>query len=270
MEIFRGRFRRIAKEFAELPGMRVLAEPIYRREFAQRRHVNSYCGVYRTREEAQADVPPSAPGTYDIEAAGRMYDYEFGRLRNFDYPALFWFSRLLEMGQRRFFDLGGHVGLSYYTFQQYVPFPADLRWQVHDVPAVMRHGRALAAERDERHLLEFVDLDAGAGADVLMAKGSLQYLDYPLTDLLQRQRPAHVLVNLTPMHPNRSFFTLQNIGVAICPYWILALPGFLADLRALGYGLVARWDHPERTVRVPFHPECYVDRYYGFYFRRGH
>lgn len=264
----RGRFRRIAKEVAELPGMRVLAEPIYRREFARRRHMNSYCGVYPTRAEAEAAVPPSAPATYDIEEAGSMYDYELATLRNFDYPALFWFSRLLEMGQRRFFDLGGHVGLSYYAFQHYLTFPAGMRWQVHDVPAVMRRGRALAAARDERHMLEFVDLDAGAGADVLMAKGSLQYLDYTLPDLLQWQRPAHVLVNLTPMHPNRSFFTLQNIGIAICPYRITALPAFLADVRSLRYRLVERWEHPERTVRVPFHPECYVDRYYGFCFRR--
>lgn len=268
MGTLRERFRRIADEVAELPGMRVLAEPIYRREFARRRRINSYYGVYPTRADAEAHVPRSSPGTYDIEDAGSMYDYRLATLQNFDYPALFWFARLLEMGQRRIFDLGGHVGLSYYAFQQYVTFPEGLRWQVHDVPSVMRHGRALAAERDDKHMLDFVDLDAGAGSDVLMAKGSLQYLDYTLSDLLQRQRPAHVLINLTPMHPNRSFFTLQNIGVAICPYRITALPAFLAEVRSQGYRLVERWDHPERTVHVPFHPECFVDRYYGFYFRR--
>ncbi|GAA0717971.1 hypothetical protein GCM10009105_25440 [Dokdonella soli] len=199
-----------------------------------------------------------------------MYDHRLTMLESFDYPALFWFSKFLDGGQRRIFDLGGHVGLSYYAFQQYLDYPGDMRWQVHDVPAVMQSGRALAAERDEKGMLEFVDLAAADGSDVLMAKGSLQYLDYTLSDLLLRldKRPAHVLVNLTPMHSSRAFFTLQHIVIAICPYRIGALPEFLASVRSLGYHLIDCWDHPERTVRVPFHPECYVDRYYGFYFRR--
>ncbi|SFM99823.1 methyltransferase, TIGR04325 family [Dokdonella immobilis] len=268
MGVQRSRIRRIINEISELPGLNLLARPLYRRRFRAHRRGNAYYGVYASFEAARADIPPGLPPDYNTAAAAELYEQRLSRLEASDYPALYWLQRMLGEGCRRIVDLGGHVGLSYYAFQPYLDYPRDLLWQVHDVPAVMEKGRALCAERGEQRRLAFVDLDAVDGCDVLMAKGALQYLDYSLVELLKAQRvlPRRLLVNLTPMHPDRSFFTLQNIGVAVCPYRIGAVPEFLHGIRALGYRLIERWEHLDRSVQIPFCPEYSIDRYHGMCF----
>jgi putative methyltransferase (TIGR04325 family) len=184
---------------------------------------------------------------------------------------VYWLGRLLAEGQRRVFDLGGHIGVSYYGFGNYLEFPDDLQWQVHDTPATMAAGREWARDHDPARRLGFADSpDAADGQDVLVASGVLQYLDYTLPELLGRLAapPPHVLLNQTPMHPGKGYFTLQHIGIAICPYRVMAAPGFLADMQALGYRVVEHWEAYERHIRVPFEPQCSIDCYRGFYFRR--
>lgn len=85
----------------------------------------------------------------------------------------------------------------------------------------MAAGREWALQHDPERRLSFADSrDAADGTQLLLSTGALQYLDYSLPEFLQRlQRPPpHVLVNLTPMHPSRGYFTLQNLGIAIWPY----------------------------------------------------
>lgn len=262
------RIRRIVKEIRELPGISVLARPWVRGRFRAHRRGNAYFGVYASYADARADIPASLPADYDTDAAAGLYEDRLTTIETSDYPALFWLRQLIDAGERRIVDLGGHVGLSYYAFNRFIAYPADLRWQVHDVPAVMRRGAALATERDSARQLEFVDLAAVDGCDVLMAKGALQYLEYSLSDLLKRQQvlPRHLLVNLTPLHPTRASFTLQNIGVAVCPYRIGSLAEFVPEIEALGYRLIAHWEHSERRVEIPFHPEHSVQCYHGFCF----
>lgn len=267
----RDTLRRIAIETGQLPGVRLLARPIYRRLFQRPYQPDAhYYGIYDSYAEALADAPPTLPTSYDVEASGRMYRSHLGQIRVSDYPAVHWLSRLLP-GQRRLFDLGGHIGLSYYGFRRYLDYPADMRWLVHDVPAVVTAGRDWAAKHDPEGRLEFTGArDDANGAGVLFSSGALQYLDYTLPELLQRldDPPPHVLINMVPMHPTRSYFTLQNIGFAICPYRIAALPEFTAGMEALGYAIVDRWESFERHLHVPFAPGCNIDRYYGFYFYR--
>src|SRR3546814_9186296 len=83
--------------------------------------------------------------------------------------------------------------------------------------SVMAAGRRWAQGHDAERQLSFTDsVEHADGQDILLSTGALQYLDYTLPELLQRLRrkPRHVLVNLTPMHPDRSFFTLQNLSIA--------------------------------------------------------
>ncbi|MDX2300758.1 MAG: TIGR04325 family methyltransferase [Xanthomonadaceae bacterium] len=264
--------RRIANEVAQLPGINRLAQPLYRRLFARQFFgANSYCGAWPTFAEAKSNAPEILPSSYDFAAAGSMYRTELERITVSDYPVLFWLARLLAAGQHRLFDLGGHIGVKYYAFRRYLPYPDALRWTVHDVPAVLAAGRQFAAEHDPERRLAFADsADQASECDVLLTTGALQYLDYTLAELLARSptRPRHVLVNLTPMHPSRSYFTLQHIGVAICPYRVSAVPEFTAAMKALGYAVIDAWASRERNVRVPFRPECDIDSYHGFYFRR--
>ncbi|MDV3166672.1 MAG: hypothetical protein Q8807_03395, partial ['Waltheria sp.' little leaf phytoplasma] len=58
------------------------------------------------------------------------------------------------------------------------------------------------------------------GYDLLLAAGSLQYLDYTLAEALGRlhRKPRYLLLNSVPVHPSRSYFTVQNMGVTCCPY----------------------------------------------------
>lgn len=263
--------RRIANETAELPGVRLLAKPVYRRMFRRHRHGNAYYGVFDTYAQAQEHAPPTLPNSYDNDASGRMYRDQLNRIRVSDYPLVHWLSRLFAAGERRIFDLGGHIGVSYYGFSHYLDYPQDLRWQVHDMPRVLDAGREWAATHDPQRRLSFTDRREDAdGCDILLSSGALQYLDYELPDLLRRLKrpPAHVLINLTPMHPSRGYFTLQNLGIAICPYRVSAVPQFVTDMAALGYHVADRWESFERELRVPFEPEYSIDRYYGFYFHR--
>lgn len=269
----RSKLKRMAIEAAQLPGLRWLARPVYRRMFQQPYHSHAcYYGVYDSYSAAMADAPATLPATYDLEASGRMYRSHLDQIKVSDYPAVHWISRLLATGNRHVFDLGGHIGLSYYGFGRYLEYPDDLRWVVHDVPAVASAGRDWAAEHDDAGRLAFTDSRYDAdGADILFSSGVLQYLDYTLPQLLQQLEnpPAHVLVNIVPMHPSRSFFTLQNIGFAICPYRITAIPEFVAGMQALGYSIVDQWQSYERKLEVPFTAACNIDCYQGFFFLRN-
>ncbi|CAM2176412.1 Methyltransferase, TIGR04325 family [Paraburkholderia sacchari] len=267
---------RIAREISELPGIRLLSAPLYRRYFREPyRSGNLYFGVYDTYQEAldEAQRISSAklPPTYDVEEVTTRYLDQLQSLRTCDYPALFWINQILSAGGRRIFDIGGHLGLAYYGYQHYISFPSDLVWCVHDLPHVVAAGRRLASERDKLGALTFCETPHGAdGFDVLISTGALQYLGYRLPALISElsHPPRHVLFNLIPLHPQKTFFTLQNLGVAVCPYRVESIGRLVADMQALGYRVRDHWDLNERRMRIPFKTEYEVDSYYGYYFER--
>jgi putative methyltransferase (TIGR04325 family) len=260
---------------SELPVIRLLSAPLYRRYFRKPyRAGNLYFGVYRTYQEALDEAHRIAsaglPSTYDIEAVTTKYLDQLHSLRTCDYPALFWISRILSEGGRRVFDLGGHLGLAYYGYQRCMPFPADLVWCVHDLPHVVAAGRRLASERDKLGALQFCESPHGAdGFDILTTTGALQYLAYSLQSLIRElsHPPRHVLFNLTPLHPEKAFFTLQNMGFAVCPYRVESIRRLVADLEAIGYRVRDHWEL-ERSMRIPFKGEYEVNSYHGYYFER--
>ncbi|MDQ3287456.1 MAG: methyltransferase, TIGR04325 family [Pseudomonadota bacterium] len=268
---------RIAHEAAQLPLLAPITRPLYRGQFNQLYHEgNRYYGRFDCYQAALAAVPPQAP-SYDTKAAGRMYRGLLDDLRLCDYPALHWLSKLFSerpVGEKTaVFDLGGHVGIVYYAFRRYLDYPAQLRWTVHDVSNVIEAGRNWAAEHDAHGQLDFAAAAGAAdGQDVLFTSGALQYLDYTLPELLGslRQPPSHVLVNLLPMHPTRGYFTLQNMGFAICPYRVMAAQDFIDAMAELGYSVIDRWDILDRNIHVPFEPQCTIGRYTGMYLRRTH
>lgn len=266
------KLRRIAMESAELPGLRTLAKPLYRRMFSRPyRDGNAYFGVFDSRAQALA-AAPALPTTYDQPSSGGMYLDRHHTIRVSDYPVVHWLSRLLAEGRHRIFDLGGHIGVSYYGFRRYLTYPQTLQWCVHDVPAVVDAGRVWAEQYDPERLLRFADVpDAANGHDVLISSGALQYLDYTLPELLSRLEspPPHVLVNLTPIHPEHGYVTLQNIGKAVLPYRVMAKSELVDAMAELGYVVADQWQSQERHLKVPFEPNYNLDHYSGFYFRRA-
>jgi putative methyltransferase (TIGR04325 family) len=242
----------------------------YDRVFETNRDDNLFRGVFATFEAAERSAPRNLPLGYDHPGPAAMYVERTRKTYPTDYPVLFWLEKLVREGKTRIFDLGGHTGVSYYAYRRYLDYPKALRWQVQDVPAVVERGRALAQELDREGYLSFTDRFGDAeGQDILAAQGSLQYLPETLAERLGKLKspPPHLILNLTPLHERHSYFTLQSIGTAFCPYRITARAEFLKAYETLGYELVDTWENAEKRCHIPFHPEHSLDHYLGFYLR---
>lgn len=254
---------------ATLP-LRPLLERRLRRQFVENHNQNLFLGVYPSFAAAEQAAPKTKPLGYDNPDSALMYRDRLRRLYPTDYPVLFWLQRLLSEGVRDLFELGGHIGVSYYAYQSVLTYPDGLRWTICDVPAVMQRGQAYARHHDTVGRLRFDgDMARAERADVLLAMGVLQYLPESLGERLAalRRRPPHLLVNLTPLHPQHSYFTLQSIGTAFCPYRIDRESAFLDSLAALGYRVVDAWINPDKSCIIPFHPEHSLHHYHGYYLR---
>ena len=243
----------------------------YEQRFARAQQVNLFRGVFAGYAEAERSAPSTKPIGYDHPEPAAMYEERTRLVYPSDYPVLFWLQRLLATGAcDSLFDLGGHIGVGYYAYQRYLSYPESLSWRVCDVPAVVERGREWAKTHDRRGQISFTDqLGEATGKDLFFASGSLQYLPHTLAEILAglSSRPRHLLINLLPLHPRESYFTLQNIGTAFCPYRIGAESGFIRDITRLGYQLVDRWQNLEKACFIPFHAEHSLDRYHGFYFK---
>lgn len=265
------RAHRLLDRFVEAPGIRAWSASRYERRFAANTSENLFRGVFRSFEQAAASAPASRPIGYDHPEPAAMYRQRMKELYPTDYPVLFWLSQYLQGGARNLFELGGHVGVSYYSYQKVLRYPAELRWTVHDVPTVMERGRALASNVDSLGKLLFApDFAQAAGADVFLAMGVLQYLPQTLAERLRSlsRLPPVLLLNLTPLHPQASYFTLQSIGTAFCPYRIDREDEFVASLQRLGYRLRDAWVNPDKSCRIPFHADRSLSYYRGYCLER--
>ena len=261
---------RAIERLATLPPVRGYLQAQYDRTFAANRTENLFRGVFETFEDAQRSAPATLPLGYDNPAAAAMYVERTRQTYPTDYPVMFWLQKLFAEGCTSVFDLGGHIGVSYYAYRRHMQYPASLSWAVHDVPAVVEQGRVVAAEKDREGYLSFCDaFSAADGMEILFALGSLQYLPETLTSRLAKLQapPRHLLLNLTPLHDQLSYFTLQSVGTAFCPYRITAVPTLLKSLDELGYSMIDHWENPDKKCSSPFYPEHSLDKYHGFYFK---
>jgi putative methyltransferase (TIGR04325 family) len=255
---------------ASMPGIREALKGSYERAFTANRDANLFRGVFDTFDAARKSAPATLPLGYDNADAASMYVDRTRKIYPTDYPVIFWLQKLFAEGLSAVFDVGGHIGVSYYSYRRYIAYPNGLSWIVHDVPAVMEAGRKFAEGRDQDRRLSFSEsFDGADGKDILFALGSLQYLEETLAERLARLKnmPRHLILNLTPLHHKHSYFTLQSIGTAFCPYRVTSVGEFLKGLDALGYKLVDQWENPDKKCEIPFHPEYSLDHYHGFYFR---
>jgi putative methyltransferase (TIGR04325 family) len=238
------------------------------RRFEQNSEDNLFLGVFDSFEAAAASAPPTRPLGYDNPDSASLYLRRL-RIDEYDYPALFWISLSLSEGMRSVADVGGAVGIKFFAFGKFLPFPPELRWRVIDVPAVARRGREFAVERGASASLEFSDVISDVdGFEVLFASGSLQYLPQSLPDVLAglSRKPRRIVVNTTPIHPNRSFFTLNSVGTAFCPYRVQDREAFVNAITAQGYRLRDEWQNKGKRMAIPSHPEASLDDYSGFCF----
>jgi putative methyltransferase (TIGR04325 family) len=260
----------LVQAFHGLQMYRQIREPHYRRRFLANRDDNLFMGIFDSFEAALANAPPARPTGYD-NAGSAAIDYS-PRVQFYDYPALFWLSRAVDAGMTRIFDLGGHTGIKYHAFRPLLSLPADHRWTVCDLPAVVERGQALvpgSARCAAGFGLDFTsdwrDMD---GVDVLFASGSLQYLPDKLEDLLGRLdlKPRRIVLNITAVHPVLSYFTLNSIGTAFCAYRVQSHSELVRGMGRHGYGRTDSWENIGKSMTVPFHPEHGLSHYSGFCF----
>lgn len=253
-----------------LPPLLAWRRARFERYFATATNVNAYYGVFDTWEAAQASAPPTKPIGYDNPASAELHRDATTPLTS-DYPAMHWLARALSTGATQVLDIGGHLGQKYYAFRDRLPLPASSRWTVYDVAAVADAGAAIARQRDPARQLTFTtSVPASLEHTVVFASGSVQYLPQGLAALLSgtSPRPARIVVNTAALHPDRSFYTLNSIGTAFCPYRVQHEAEFLQQLAALGYVVDDRWETP-KPFRVAFSPEVSLDRFVGLALRRA-
>jgi len=263
------------------PGVLHLRQRMHEARFRKGRPNNGFRGVYANFDEARRSSPAGLIG-YDhdrltkLEISGFRSGDEltFGPMESSEYPLLYWLRPLISQ-DIKIFDFGGYLGGAFHQFRPYLNYPSTLRWIVCDVPAVVRAGEALARRGRELQLEFTADPADADGTDVLIAAGSLQYLEPGfLQKLLKKLRlpPEHIFVHRTPMHPAAGYVTLQTFndgnGPVFCPYSVPHEGTFAKDLQRIGYEQVDTWSKP-RVLDVPFQPECRLEEYSGMYFRRS-
>lgn len=225
-------------------------------------------GVYASYAAAAAAVPRGRHVGYDNPGAVEHVRHMALSVRPSDYAAFYWLQPLApHLGT--VFDLGGNFGYTYHDYRPYLPFRDGLVWRVCDAPAVAEAGRKQAPAGQPVRFEFTADVADADGCDLLMTNGTLQYLEHDLADLLRplRQRPRHLLVNRVPFTDRPTYFTVQDIGPACCPYRISNTAEFRAAVRGLGYEQVDSWACPESHTSVRFRRSYTVPSYTGYYFR---
>lgn len=251
-----------------MPGVRPLIDSSYQKAFVANRDENMFHGVFDSFEAAAARASAYGVTGYDNEDSASRYLAHM-RVDAHDYPSMFWLERSFHEGMRQVFDVGGSIGIKYYAFAKVAQLPAGLRWTVEDVPAVVVKGRAIAEERGTSATLCFTDqMTAGDGTDILFASGSLQYLPRTLWEYLKEWStlPRRILINTTPIHPVREYFTVNSIGTAFCPYRVQTQASLVRGLSELGYKMRDHWMNRGKRLQLPLHPELSLDDYSGYCF----
>ena len=258
----------LCKFLKNLPGIIQLRRYRYLREFRHARWANLFDGIYPDFATALKHIPQTKKLGYDHAEPAKMYSERTSRIYPTDYPVLYWLSQIMKPNMK-VFDLGGHVGVSYYAYKKYLETLDNAIWQVCDVPAVVEAGKQLASQKKASSLSFTTDTNEADGSDILLASGSLQYLDYNISDLLAglEHKPSYLIINLLPLHPEKEFVTIQNIGTAFCPYRVFQQKEFIRSLTDTDYDLIDKWENAEKKCELPFHSSFSVKPYQGFYFR---
>jgi putative methyltransferase (TIGR04325 family) len=261
--------KRIAKNAWRIPVVGQVLALDYDRTF-ERRAPNRFRGVFASFAEAEASIPAGARVGYDHAELAGLYRHRMEKANQSDYGVLFWLRGILAAGTF-VFDFGGHVGVSYHGWRRYLGYPPGTRWLVYDVPAIVKVGAELAAEKGSPGLEFTSDVAAGRGCDVFLAAGALQYVDEALPSILARMGslPRHLILNKMPVYEGESFVTVQSTGRAFHSYRIYNRDELVRGVTDLGYRLVDDWVNREQSCTIPFTRGRDIEAYSGFYFEKS-
>lgn len=262
-----GRLHQAVDSLRVLPGLRQLGRWAYGRKFAVARNTHLFHGHFLSQAEAQNAVPKTRSLGYNNSDSAKLYEERL-QVDDYDYPALFWIKDSFDQGLRHVVDLGGSVGIKFYAFSKLTTLPKELTWTVVDVPAVVEEGQRFATTHRNPQALKFSATLPSTGVDVLYVSGALQYLPQTLRELLEEQQelPRRIVINTAALHDSQSFFTLNNIGTAICVYRIQERSKFLKEIQSLGYSVRDSWLNIGKKMSIPFEKGLDIEDYSGFCF----
>jgi putative methyltransferase (TIGR04325 family) len=224
-------------------------------------------GVHDTWEEAQLAIPKGSKVGYDHAEMTSFYLDYTDKLRPSDYPVLFWMKSAIGESSS-VFDLGGNIGLEFYSFQKYLEYPHNFRWTVCDLPEITRFGGKLAEERKASGLRFTQAYEDADGSDIFLTAGTLSFMQTDLSSILSKlqAKPRHLLVNRAPLYDGKTFFTVRRLPPIMAVYRVFNKKEFIDSILANGYRLIDEWTI-EGTVVIPFRRDKAVSAYSGLYFR---
>lgn len=245
------------------------ARALWNRALAATPLAPTFIGAYPDPATALASLPARTPGGYDHDAVAEVSFDRMCQLQLWDYPVLFWLDRLQRPGLR-VLDMGGHMGTKYIAFGPFLPL-ADWDWCVCDLPAIIRAARARQDRGALPAAIRFVTHpDATRTPDLLLASGVMQYIDASLGDLIGRLPgpPRHIVLNKVATREGAAVTTLERIGPARVPYQMRNRLALEAEIAALGYRILDRWDIPSLSHVIPTHPALGPSRSLGYCLER--
>lgn len=240
--------------------------------YLSERGLGFHYGVFRSFEEARQWLPPSKEFGHE-EFMDEYIEVRSKRIFSFDYPVIFWLRDIFSSGAKSIYDLGGSVGVHYYSYQRYLQYPDELHWRVQELPASVKKGREIAIKRGVTQLSFTDDLDITSNrSDVWMAAGAIEFIENQQLDTLLEKtehRPSHILLNKVPMYDGEDYVSTQNIGkMSFVPHYVYNFDKYIGRIDRLGYELIDCWDVPDRNFSFPGVPERCFSPYRGLYFRQ--
>ena len=108
-----------------------------------------------------------------------------------------------------------------------------------------------------------------AGAELLIASGSLHYLDTPLSQMVAGlpEKPLYILINRTPLIDGPTKATVQDGGICRVGCVLYNRTEFVTPFEAIGYQVVDSWKAWELSLKLVGKPEYSALPYSGFFFR---
>ncbi len=209
-------------------------------------------GAYSTRsEEAQKSSPPGKPIGYDNQAAADLYLERTRRVYASDYPVMFWLEKLFQSGAKSVFEFGGHIGVAYYGYRKCRQLSPGLKWCVHDVPAVMARGRGSQSSWIRTSSSRSPIATPVRTASMCISRPARSSITpKTLAEMLAELKvlPRYVLLNLIPLHPSATFYTVQSMMTSYSPYRVSQYGKYMEELVKLGYTQRDGWENPTRNA----------------------
>jgi putative methyltransferase (TIGR04325 family) len=236
------------RNVVQLPGVRHLHNSFFFRSL-KGKDFGRFRGRFQTRQEAVASLPPEAASAYDDEHLVSINLESFSQIHPFDWPVVALCQRLMREGRMKVMtDFGGHVGVKYYAFEDMLPETEGFTWQVVDVAAMLREGRARLSP-DNTALKFYLRLEDTAPCDALLLSGVVQYSDFEIAEIVARlpKKPYIIFLNKVPVSEQAGYYTIEKY-IKPLPYRVYG-NGELDRIRTtLGYHRVAQWPIPYRDI----------------------